>query len=159
MIRRSQALVLACVVGTLVLLAGTAFAYWKTSGAGTGSAISGQNVNITAQPIVTGPATVTSRLVPGGSADLVVSLTNPNPFAVTITGISQNGAITVTDGGACNAATAGVSVPTSSTLSVAVAANSSGLVHLAGAVVMSDSSDNGCQGKFFAIPVTLKVSK
>ena len=150
---------IAVVTGAVALIGGTAFAYWNTSGAGTGTAITGQSVNVTAQPIVAGAATVNSRLVPGGSADLVVSLTNPNPFDVTVTGVTQNGAITVTDGGACNADVARVSVPTSSSLAVTVAANSSSLVHLAGAVVMGESSDNACQGKWFAIPVTLKVSK
>lgn len=132
-----------------------ASAYFKVTGNGSGQATAGTASAVT---IEAASGTVNSLLVPGASADLLVQVTNPNSFPVQITGISQNGSVAASTGtGSCT--TTGVSVPTRIGLSVAVAAGGHVAVHVPNGVSMSTTSDNGCQGRSFTVPVTITVQK
>ena len=135
-------------VGSVAILmgvaAGSAWAYWSTSGSGSGSAKAGS------------PST---GLVPGGSADLVLTLDNPNGSAVTIVGVAQKGTANVVGGSGCTAANAGVSVRSQTRLSVPVAPGTGVTVHVPNGVSMSGSSDGGCQGASFHVPVTVTVQR
>jgi hypothetical protein len=100
----------------------------------------------------------TSELVPGGSSDLIVRIDNTNAYAVTLTAISLNGSITVSGSlGACTASSVSTSFPSSP--SINVAASSSQLIHLSGAISMSTSAPNGCQDATFAVPVSVTFEK
>jgi len=158
--RLSIALVaaLALVIG---VGSGGAYAYWKTQGSGSGTASVGTPAGVT---VVAATATPSGKLVPGGSADLVVQLDNPNAYSVTIVGISQNiGPVNPVGGSgpgtACTSANTGVSVPTATGLNLTVASGSNIVVHVANGVSMSTASASGCQGASFRIPVTLSVQK
>ncbi len=132
-----------------------ASAYLKAAGSGSGQATAGTTSSVT---IEAASGTVNSLLAPGASADLLVQVTNPNSFAVEITTISQNGSVTASTGsGTC--ATTGVSVSTQTGLSVAVASGSHVVVHIPNGASMSTTSDNGCQGRSFTVPVTITVQK
>lgn len=141
--------------------AGTAYAYWGTVGSGTNSATNAgmQTVSVTALIAGDGPQTT---LIPGGTADVVLRVTNPNPYAVQIHSIAANGPV-ATDTAHPTCTTTGVtftaplSVPLTPTVSVP--ANSSLLITLTGAATMSNLSQSVCQGAIFRVPVTVEARK
>ncbi|HST17036.1 MAG TPA: hypothetical protein VLK36_05160 [Gaiellaceae bacterium] len=123
------------------------------------SAGNGYAKAVTAQNLTLGDATAstTAQLYPGGTGDLWVKVTNPNSFAVTVTGVTGAGTITSDKGAACNAST-GVTFTNTSGLSQAVGAGATVTFSLAGKVAMSNASDNSCQGAVFTVPVTLTAT-
>jgi hypothetical protein len=147
--------------------AGAAYAYW--TGRGDGSPAAGAATTTAPATVhvvaVTGAGDPSTLLSPGGTADLVLELDNPNAYPVTMTTIAQGGTVTPTGGGGPGAActggsdgTSGVSVPTR-TVNVLVASGSPVVVHIPGAASMSTSSVSGCQGASFQIPVTVTVQR
>ena len=145
-------------VGAVAALAmgaggGAAYAYMTSSGSGSGVASVGTPSPVT---LLDASGTVTNKLYPGGTGDLLVTLDNPNS-AVAITSISANGPVTGSSGiGPCT--TTGVSVtPGLTGLNISVASGSSVSVVIPGAVTMDSTSDTGCQGATFDVPITLTV--
>jgi hypothetical protein len=155
--RRRLALCVGAAAVLLVGLAsGTAFAYFATTstGSGLGPVGSARAVDVTA---VAGSST----LQPGSSSNLSLTLVDPNPYPVVITGVAENGtAATVSVGGGtgCTGTNAGVSVPATTSLHVTVGPGKH-VVRLPAAVVMSTTSANGCQGATFHVPVKLEVKR
>ncbi|HEU4867631.1 MAG TPA: hypothetical protein VFV09_07880 [Actinomycetota bacterium] len=147
-------------LSTLFTLGATSgYAYWA-AGSGSGSA---SVATATMQPVVisalSGGDGPSSTLVPGGSADVFLRVTNPNPVAVQVFSVEPNGAI-YADAAFPGCTTTGVTFdPPSSPLTptVSVGAGSSLLIHLDGAASMDYTSSSGCQGARFHIPVTLTV--
>jgi hypothetical protein len=152
-------LVAALVAGASLLVglgAGAAYAYWRSSGAGSGTASVGNPAAVT---VVAATATPATKLIPGNSADLVLRLNNPNAYPVTIIGITQSGSIDVVGGSGCSGATSGVTVPTQTGLSLPVASGTGMDIHVPGAASMSLTSASGCQGASFHIPLTVTVRR
>ncbi len=146
---RVGATVLFTLVGSSAL-GGTAYAYWAASGTGSGAAKAG-----VAQPISATAATVsTGFLYPGATGNVSITISNPNPFPVTVTDVIGNGAITSDKGALCDAST-GVTFNDLTLASLAVPALGSQTFRLTGAVLMDNSSHNTCQGAIFTIPVAL----
>ncbi|VXA97122.1 conserved exported hypothetical protein [Arthrobacter sp. 9V] len=140
--------------------AGTAYAYWATAGTGSGSAANGTMQTVTVVALVPGDTLQTS-LAPGGTADVILRASNPNPHAVTIYGLAANGPVTA-DAAHPGCTTTGVTFtppPTPLTPPVIIQANSSILLTLQGAANMSTASVSACQGAQFTVPVTLEVRK
>jgi hypothetical protein len=150
---RNLALALVALVGVFGV-GSTAFAYFTSHGSGSGTATTGTLV----APVVVS-ATTTANLIPNnGLTNLSVTLNNTNGYAVRIIGIEQNGTVSVGSGsGTC--ATTGVSVPTNNTLNVTVASGNGVIVTVPGVVKMDTTSDSGCQGRTFTIPVKIAVQK
>lgn len=142
--------VLALLGGVIVFLAlaGTASAYWSVTGSGSGSAGAGSALGLT-----TSAVTPSAQLYPGGTGDAKVTINNPNSFAVTVTDVT-GGTITGS-GGAGTCSTTGVTFGDQHNMSTLIAAHGSSTVTFANSVTMSNSSDNGCQGATFTIPVTI----
>jgi hypothetical protein len=148
---RNLAVALAALVG--VFAAGpVAFAYFTSSGSGSGTATTG---TLVAPAVVS--AITTANLIPNnGLSGLSVTLNNTNSYAVRIIGIEQNGTVSASSGsGTC--ATTGVSVPTNNTLNVPIASGNGVVVTVPGAVKMDTTSDSGCQGRTFTIQVKIAV--
>jgi hypothetical protein len=122
-------------------LAGGVYAYWRTSGSGSGAASVG-----TAQAVTVEAATG-------------ITLDNPNSYAVTIVGIVQNGPASPVSGGSCTSANSGVTVPTQTGLTLSVPSGAGQTVHIPNGAAMSASSDSNCQGVSFDITVTLTVQR
>lgn len=146
-------------LGTFVMVSsGVAAAYWSAGGSGSGSVTAGTAAPLTT---VTATASTTSLLYPGGpAADLSLTVRNANPYAVSITGLSANGAVTAAGGiGTC--VTTGVSLTTPTAgLPFTVPARAAGTdgsitVSMTAAAQMTSASENGCQGATFTVPVTL----
>lgn len=150
---RRRLKIIASAVFALLVVSGAAVAYWSTSGSGTGSAQAG---NLTVSVATLGPAdNATKLLVPGGTADAIVKVTNSNTYAITVMSVVGNGAITASAG--CT--TPAVTFANQPILTVAVPASTTQTVTLANAVSMGTTSSSDCQGAKFSIPVTVTVKK
>lgn len=81
--RRRAALVLVPTVAG-VFVAGTAFAFWTTSGNGTGTGTAGQNTIVTVNGVST-----PSNLTPGGAAQAITfSVSNPGTSLQRVSGVT-----------------------------------------------------------------------
>ncbi len=149
----------AAMAGSVLLVVvgcGVAFAVWSVTGSGAGAAQSGtlQTVTVTA---LTGADLPSSTLVPGGSAEVILRVSNPNGTAVQLYSVAANGPVTA-DAGHSGCTTSGVSfVAPATPVGTSLAANSTTLVHLPNAASMSTASLSACQGATFRIPVTVTV--
>ncbi|MBT2532261.1 hypothetical protein J7E83_09005 [Arthrobacter sp. ISL-48] len=145
---------------SLAIGAGTAYAYWATDGSGGGSAGVGDMQTVTVEALVSGD-TPASTLIPGGTADVVLRVNNPNPYSVQVYSVTNNGAATADDAHNSCTTTGVTFTGTASPLSptVSIAANSSTLITLPGAASMDATSQSACQGATFHLPVTLAVRK
>lgn len=148
----------AIVVAALGLGAGSAYALWTTSGSGSGSGTTGSLAAVTVAATVGGDAPG-SDLLPGGpAADVILRVSNPNAYAVSLVSVSGNGTISA-DGAHPGCTVTGVTFADQPGLSVTIGASGTTLVHLAGAAGMSAASSNGCQGATFSIPVSITVHR
>jgi hypothetical protein len=149
----SKKILVAVVLGVItVAAAGIAIAAWSVSGSGTGYAKAATASAIT---LADASASTSADLYPGASGAVKLKVSNPNPFPVRITAVAGSGAVTSDKGAACNAAT-GVTFANQTGLTLDLLANESDKVFtLAGAVAMTNASDNSCQGAIFSIPVNV----
>jgi hypothetical protein len=156
--RKKRTIALAIVALALVAV-GLVYAAWTTSGSGSAYGKAGS-----AQALTTldASADTSATLYPGSTGDVTLKISNPNPYAVQVTGVSLNGtnASITPDAQHEGCTTTGVSFTDQSGLTVAVPAKSGGTngtatATLSGAVSMSNASLNACQGAVFTIPVTL----
>jgi hypothetical protein len=156
-LRRGSKLVLALGTATALLAAvgtGTAFAYFVGgTGSGSGTAATGQALTITATA-----ATLSGTLYPGATSDLVVTITNPYPnMTMVVASAVAEGTLTESGGtGTCSNGNTGVNVTTPSGITNGtIPASTSKSVTLSGAIQMTSSSPNGCQGATFTVPVAV----
>jgi len=148
-------LVLALSAVAVVATSAVTFGSWSvSSSAGSGYSKAKIALNLT---LSDASASTTAQLYPGGTGDLWVKVTNPNPFAVTVTSVTGAGTITADKGAACDAAT-GVTFTNTTGLSQSVGAGATVTFSLAGKVAMSNASDNSCQGAVFTVPITLAAT-
>lgn len=150
-LRHSSRLVKGAIAGglSLTLGAGAAWAYFTATGSGTGSGSTGTLQAVTGTAFLTGDSP-NGAMVPGGSADIIARLSNPNPFAVELVSISP-GAVTVDANHSAACPGTSVTFTTPTNLPVTLAAGAS-LYHFNGAATMSISAPTGCQGATFTIP-------
>jgi hypothetical protein len=155
LLRRRAVAIAALAVAVLGIGATVAYAYWSSTGQGTGSAAGGGLQPVTVTAFVSGD-TPNSVLLPGGSADVILRIDNPNPFAVTLVSVSGNGTITP-DAGHPSCTVMGVTFTNQTGLSSNIPASDTTLVHLPAAASMDATSSNGCQGATFTVPVSITV--
>ena len=135
--------------------AGAAYAYFTSTGTGSGSATTGTLQTVTVAATAGSPST---PLYPGQSGDVVLRLTNPNSFAVTLVSVAGNGVISA-DGGHSGCDPSVVSFTDQTGLTVNIPGGVTTQVDLPGAAAMSTAAADGCQGATFSIPVTITVHK
>lgn len=135
-------------------VAGVAYAVLGSTGAGSGVASTGDMDTVTIESAV--GVVVDATLYPGGTADVVLKVNNPNAYAVEVVSIllTDGGEITGADGiGDCD--TTGVTYTPPAGVDDIAPGDST--ITLEDAVAMDLTADNGCQGATFQIPVTLRV--
>jgi hypothetical protein len=146
-------MLLASLLGILALaVGGAAYAYWSGSGSGAGSGATGTTVAVTLSP-----GTPTATLYPGGQANVVLTVSNPNTSQVRIGSLAlDTGQGTL--GFAVDAGHSGCAVSTLSfttntnggagwTVPAKVGAVDGTLsVTLTNALAMGVSAANACQG-------------
>jgi hypothetical protein len=143
-------------LATLALPAGgAAFAYWSQSGSGGGSETTGTTVAVTL-----GPGTPAAGLFPGGTANVELTVSNPNVSPVQIgslaldTGQGTGGFAVDAGHSGCAVSTLSFTTQTNSgagwTVPAKVGAGNGTLsVTLTNALAMSSGAANGCQGASF----------
>ncbi len=146
--------ILALVLG---IGAGSAYGFLTTHGSGTGLAGIGTMQTVT----MATAGTPSTPLLPGGSGDVVFSVTNPNSFPVSLVGaaLETGGAITPDKGHSGCTTTDGnpavtLTVP-SGDLPVSIPANTTVPINLANAATMDSSATSNCQGATFDIPLSI----
>jgi hypothetical protein len=135
-------------------IAGGAFGYFTSSGKTTGSASTGTMQTVTVSAATVAPST---PLLPGGSGDVTLKVTNPNNFAVTLVSVTATGGNITADSGHSGCTTTGVTFTNQTGLRTSIPASSTTTIDLSGAASMSTASSAGCQGATFSIPVTIAV--
>lgn len=143
----------------MLTVPGAAYAYWIAPGSGTGAATAG-SISVSLQTPsaseITGALSV-GTLIPGGTGSAVVKVTNPNGFAVTVSGVTA-GPGTVTAANGCSPT--GVSwLDRTGLTGPTIAADATATFTLSGAVAMDATSANACQGTSFTIPVIVTVRR
>lgn len=144
-------IVIAAVLAAFTVSAGAAWAYFTTTGHGSGAATTG---TMTIRLEATTGDTPSTTLYPGGSADVVVHINNPNGFTVKLTDLVKAGSIQ-SSGGCTNA---DLAFNDQHGLSITVLTGSNA-VHVPGVITMGLNSTSDCQGATFTIPVTATVQK
>ena len=138
---------------TLLVLGvvGLVYAAWTASGTGNGYAKAQSAQALTTVDV---SATTPATLYPGATGNVLIRITNPNPYPVEVTDITGNGAITP-DAGHAACTTTGVTYTDQTGLTIDVPASGQTETTLNNAAQMSNASSNGCQGATFTIPVSL----
>jgi hypothetical protein len=157
--KRASAVLGTAVVATLS--AGIAGAVWTSpTGSGNSSATGYTAVaaNITAQSTNDNSAAAKS-LYPGASVTNTVTITNPNPYPIVVTDITQGAGNSAS--GSCAAGTVNFATRTNSSglpqsggTTTAIAANG-GTGTYDVVVTMASTADNACQGLTFTLPATV----
>ena len=148
---RTKRIIVAGVAVLAVGAVGLVYAAWTSSGSGSGYAKAGSAQALSTVDV---SASTTATLYPGSTGDVLIKISNPNPYPVRVTTITGNGAITA-DSGHSGCVTTGVTYTNQTGKSIDIAANSTTETTLTGAAAMSNASDNGCQGATFTIPVSI----
>jgi hypothetical protein len=130
--------------------AGTSWAYFAPHGAGTGNAVAA-----TAQPVTLSPATPATGLYPGGSADVALTVSNPNGGPVVIPSLaldtSQGSNGLGVDGGHSGCDLSALTF-TSTRGNWTIPAHAGAFaIDLPGAISLSASAADGCQGATFTV--------
>jgi hypothetical protein len=145
----------ASVMAAIAVTAGVAIAVWTVngSGAGAGAATVAQSLTVTAF-IPSGPG---ATLYPGGPAGPVyLTVANPNPFAVTITGLSWGTPVSTNPTSCANSnISLDPSAPTTASISIPANAPAGTVYQINGVLDLAHSAPNGCQGVGFDIPLTV----
>ncbi len=142
------------VVAGTALGGGIAFATWSVNGSGEGGAAATVVQNLVVTAIT--PSGAGAALYPGGPAGWVyMTIHNPNPFAVTVTGISWGTPLS-TDTTTCPNANISLDPGAPSAINVPIAANTtSAAVQVFNVLDLAHSAPDGCQGVGFDVPVTV----
>lgn len=144
-------------------LSGGAYAYFKTTGSGTGAATIGSLPDGSVTLLAAASTPTGTPLIPGGTAQLVFTITNNNAFSVTLFSIQSTAAGTADHGNIGTCATSGVSVPLNTPSGVTLTPGThdysiNGAAQM-GTTASGSPSDSGCQGATFHIPVRIVVHK
>lgn len=139
----------------IVLVAGVATAYWRTSGAGAGAAATPSPSALTLAP-----ATPTAQLYPGGQASVVLTVSNPNPGPIRVgslalaTGQGTGGFAVDGAHSGCGLAALSFTTQTNGGAGWTVPGSSAVAVTLTNALSMATSAANACQGASFTVFLT-----
>ena len=145
-------------IAASLLASGSAYGFWSTSGSGTAT-----GTVTTAAPLTLAPATPSSRIYPGGTADVAVTITNPNAFAVHIgsltldTAQGTNGFGVDNGHSGCGVGVLGLTAQTNSGDGWTVPANGGLSLQLPGALTMTTAAANACQGATFTVYLAASV--
>ena len=141
-----------------LLASGTAYSFWGSAGTGSGTARTA-----TVLPLTLTQGSPTARLYPGGTADVAVSIANPNPFQVRVAALkldtSQGSNGFAVDGAHSGC---GLNVLTFAPQSNngdgwMIPANNSLAVALPGSITMSAAAANTCQAATFTVYLAATV--
>lgn len=120
----------------LMAVSGGSYAFWSTTGSGSGTAAAG-----TSQMLTVGTGGVSGLYPTGPAVAGTVAVTNTNDFAIVITAASFGATSVSGNTAACTASTVSFTVGTLPTTKVVKGAS----VNIPFAAQMSNDAENGCQ--------------
>lgn len=130
---------------TSIMAAGIAFAAWTTTGTGSGQAAALDPADDNLGVVVSFPD---DELYPTGAADVTVEIANPNPYAVTVTSVTDD---SITVSGGQTATTCALAFADQIGLSIVVPANTAPAdavsTTFTDALSMGNASVDGCKGQ------------
>jgi hypothetical protein len=129
---------------------GIAFATWSATGSGSGTGAAAVAESLVITPVT--PTGANATMYPGGPAGAVFfNIDNPNPYPVTITGVSWGTPVS-TDPSACASSLVSLDSGAPTTVSIAVpAATTLPAVQINGVLDLASTATNGCQENAFDI--------
>jgi hypothetical protein len=139
---------------TVLGVAGMVYAAWTSSGTGSAYAKAGSAQALTTVDV---SASTTASLYPSADGNVLIKVSNPNPYPVRVTNVTGTGAITA-DAGHASCVVTGVTFVNQTGQTIDVPASGATQATLTNAAHMANTSDNGCQGATFTIPVSLSGS-
>lgn len=150
-------LALLLAIMSISALAGIAAAVWSAVGSGSGNGATGATVAVTLSP-----ATPTAALYPGGQTNVVLTITNSNTAIVRIGSLARDttrgtgGFAVDANHAGCVLSTLSFTTQTNGTTGWTVPARTGSVngtlaVTLPGALAMSSSALNACQGATFTV--------
>ena len=148
--RRTALVTLAATLAATV--AGAAFAFWASAGAGAAAAGTGSTAAVTLTPGV-----AAAQLYPGGQASVTLTVANPNAASVRIGSLALDttqgtGGFSVDAGhSGCGLSVLAFATQTNAGAGWTVPGGGSLPLTLAGSLSMAASAANGCQGATFTI--------
>lgn len=155
---RKLAVGVAATTAAVALGGGVAMALWTTSGTGSG----GAGADVAQSLVVTAvlPGSSGTSLYPGGPAGWVYfTVKNPNPFNVTVTGLSWGTPVSANPT-ACPSSNFTLDANAPTTISVPVSANTtSGALQINNVLDLVTAAPNGCQGVDATVPVTVTATQ
>jgi hypothetical protein len=143
----------------LAISAGIAVAVWTVSGSGGGAGAATFASGLTVTAVT--PSGSAATLYPGGpAAPAHFRVANPNPFAVTITGITW-GTPTSANPTACPSSNISLDASAPTTVSISIPANATAGTdyQIPGVLDLAHSAPDGCQGVAFNIPLTVSATQ
>lgn len=146
--------VTAAVAGTALVAAtaGTAYALWSANGSGTGSV-----TTATARALTVTGSAVAADLYPGGPAGAVgFTVANPNPYPVTLQGVSYGAPRA---GGACGADDVELAAGAPTTVSITVPARGETDGTIPGVVALAADAGDECQGVTLTVDLAFTGSQ
>jgi len=154
-----KALVAGAVVGAVGIASGVGFAAWTASGNG-----NGQSKSIARQALTVEASVASEQLYPGATADVVMTVKNPNPYPINLSAIYSNGTIVPGNAG-CTAQNDGVAfasawaAPAKKALSgIVIAAKGSYDLTVKDGITMSNDSVDACSASSFTVPVAVDAA-
>jgi len=146
-------------LGAIIATAGIALAVWTVTGSGQGGAAATVSKSLIITPTLPANPSI-QPIYPGGPAGPVFYLvSNPNPFAITVTGISYGTPVS-NNATTCPSSNVSIDASAPTTFSTPVAANASNWAFaIPGVLDMSHSAPDGCQGVTFTVPITLTAAQ
>jgi hypothetical protein len=149
---RRRPLVTALAALVVVGSIGVAGAYWRATGTSTGSATTG-----TTQAVTLSPGTASAQIRPGGTADVVLTASNPNPRSVRVESLrldtSQGSGGFAVDGAhaACGVASLSFTTQTNGGAGWDLPGSGASGVTLSNSLAMAADAANACQGARFTV--------
>lgn len=144
---------LALLIGVLAaaaVAAGTSSGYFRNGASGSGTALVAA-----VQPVTLTPATPTGGLYPGGSADVALTVSNPNSGAVTIASLALDTSRGTNglgvDGGHSGCDLSAITFTGAATGWTIPAQAGAYPIDLPGAIAMAPSAADACQGATFTV--------
>jgi hypothetical protein len=149
---RTRSILTGAAVAAIIVNAGAVWAYWQITGSETGRDTAGTVVelNLRARSDLNKP------LVPGGSGNLTVTVTNDNDFPIRITSVAPGEGNIIADDEHREAGctTTGVVVAQRSVkVEWDVPRNTIGAFTVPDGLAMGKGSDKACKGATFTVPV------
>jgi hypothetical protein len=147
--RRRRAVVAVYTAAAVVATGGIGYAMWTASGSGPGQAKA-----VTKQALTVVAGSASAQLYPGGTGDVVFSVTNPNPYNVSVNAWSGGAVSSTSDTTNCPATNFTLNAGTITATTVN-GGNGTGTVTVANGITMVSAAPDACQSVTVTVNATL----